>query len=62
MDISAQMYGSSSLIIFIPAHFNCSPFTNDCEGFLTGGSILVWIKGAFLLPIFPVFFTEQAFI
>ena len=55
MAISVQMYGSSSLIIYVPAHFNCSSFTNDCEGegFLTGGS-MAWIKGAFLLPIFPV--------
>ncbi|KAI0300183.1 PUL domain-containing protein [Russula brevipes] len=25
-------------------HFNCNSFTNDCIGFLTGGSIPSWIK------------------
>ena len=25
--------------------FNCNSFTNDCVGFLTGGSIPSWIKG-----------------
>ncbi|KAH9047716.1 DUF862-domain-containing protein [Lactarius hengduanensis] len=27
-------------------HFNCNSFTSDCVGFLTGGSIPSWIKGA----------------
>jgi hypothetical protein len=26
--------------------FNCNSFTSDCVGFLTGGSIPSWIKGA----------------
>ena len=44
------------------ADCNCNSLTNDCVRFLTGGSILAWIKGAFLLRFFPVFFTEQTFI
>lgn len=32
--------------------FNCNSFTNDCVGFLTGGSIPDYIKGAFMyLPL-----------
>jgi hypothetical protein len=33
--------------------FNCNSFTNDCIGFLTGGSIPDYIKGTRLpLPLF----------
>ena len=28
--------------------FNCNSFTNDCVGFLTGGTIPSFIKGASL--------------
>jgi desumoylating isopeptidase 1 len=31
--------------------FNCNSFTNDCAGFLTGGSIPSYIKGLHL-PIY----------
>lgn len=35
-------YGNDSLL-----DFNCNSFTNDCIGFLTGGSIPEFIKGAY---------------
>ena len=39
MTLSVQMYGSSSSSYLSPADFNCSSLTNNCAGFLTGGSI-----------------------
>lgn len=30
--------------------FNCNSFTNDCVGFLTGGSIPDFIKGILTQP------------
>jgi hypothetical protein len=34
--------------------FNCNSFTNDCIGFLTGGSIPSWIKGLCGLAPAPI--------
>ena len=36
------------MICFLELDFNCNSFTNDCVGFLTGGTIPSFIKGASL--------------
>jgi hypothetical protein len=46
MSLEVQMCGSSS-------------FTNDCIGFLMGGSILAWIKGAFFSRPCPLPFLNR---